>query len=74
MKVKFSWSINGVCYHCSHTERSDIEEYPDNITDEELEEIAKEYFFNDMEPQWWFEKLPELKGEKNVLNTEKEDN
>ena len=57
MKVKFSWGISGVCYHCSHQKRSHIEEYPDDINDKDLEEIAEEYFYNEMEPQWWFERL-----------------
>ena len=57
MKVKFNWTINGVCYSCSHQERSEIEEYPDDVTDEELNKIAEECFFNNMEPNWWFEKI-----------------
>ena len=59
MQVKFSRTINGVCCQCSHQERSDIEEYPDDITDKELKEIAEEYFPNDMVYQWWFEKITE---------------
>ncbi len=51
MKVEFFWTAHG----CE--KESEIEEVDDNLTDEELTEIAKDYFFNDIGPEWWFKKL-----------------
>jgi len=51
MKVEFFWTENG-----SETQ-SEIEEVDDNLTDAELQEMAKDYFFNDKEPEWWHRKI-----------------
>ena len=47
------------CTHDIQSKSSEVFEFSDDITDEELEKAAEEYFWNSKEPEWWFEKLPE---------------
>lgn len=56
MRVKFFWKVNGVCNKCSKVKQNE-EELPDDITKEELDKLAQEYYENDMEPEWWWEKV-----------------
>lgn len=47
-------------YCCTHdagsTEYEDIE-VDDTLTDEQLEEMARDFFYSTKEPEFWFEKL-----------------
>ena len=53
MKVKFF-----CCTHDFHSEdESDVEEFPDDTTDEELVEMAEEFFWNSKKPNWWFKRV-----------------
>ena len=51
MKVKFHCSTRDFQSKAS----SDIEEFSDDTTKEELEEMAEEFFWNEKEPDWWYE-------------------
>jgi hypothetical protein len=48
-----------VTFHCStHDLQSEEEgtwDVPDDTTDEELEEMAKDYFWECKQPEWWYE-------------------
>jgi hypothetical protein len=47
------------CTHDFQSEESEIVEFPDDTTDEELDAYAKEYMYSQKEPEWGFEKLKE---------------
>jgi len=51
MKVEFFYT-----YHGGEV-TSEVEEVEDNLTDAELQDLAKEHFFNDIEPEWWHRKI-----------------
>jgi len=51
MKVEFFWTCRG------GEVKSEIEEVDDNLTDAKLQDMAKEHFFNDKEPEWWHRKI-----------------
>ena len=47
-----------IFYCCTHDfqseDHSDIEEFDDDTTIKELEEMAEEFFWNSKEPSWWY--------------------
>ena len=51
MKVKFFCSTHDF----QSKEESDIEEFEDDITEKELEEMAEQFFWESKEPGWWYE-------------------
>lgn len=43
--------------HDLQSEEDDIIEVDDDITDDELDEMAEEFFWNNKEPEWGWEKV-----------------
>lgn len=54
MKVRF-WC----CTHDLGSKAEDIQEVDSDLTDEELEKWAEEYFWEQKQPEWGFEKIEE---------------
>ena len=59
MKVRLFCST-----HDRDSRRNEVFDYPDDYTDEQLEKEAEEFFWNEKEPCWWFERLENNKKEK----------
>jgi len=52
MKVRF-WC----CTHDFQSKVEEIIEVDDNTSEEDLDDMAKDYFWNEKEPEWGFERI-----------------
>jgi hypothetical protein len=45
------------CTHDIQSDEEEVMEFPDDVTDEELESAAEEFMWSAKEPEWGFERL-----------------